>query len=175
MISAFQILSSEKSVRTMSLTPSWMVYDRVQARRNDGGFKVRQNATRRKETNFVGPTSFARIEEKEAAKRFSAAVIDFDAHTLARISGRSVEAAKLWKAGIRCPNGSSLINLGAIITEVQAWIDGEMEYRRPRIQVDPKSAGEQYARLHAKLQQEALEPGERGARAREMLNDLRSI
>lgn len=134
-----------------------------------------QTATRRRETNFVGQTKFVRIEEKEAAKRFSAAVIDFDAATLARISGRSVEAAKLWKAGVRCPNGSSLINLGAVITEVQDWIDGEMEFRRPRVHVEASAMNDELGRMHARLQQEAMLPGERGAQARAILNDLRNV
>jgi hypothetical protein len=128
----------------------------------------RSAATHRRQQKIVGPTNFAPIDEKEAAESFAAAVIDFDAATLARAARRHVETAKLWKAGKRCPNTSSAINMASLLPAVQGWLDGEIESRTPKAPVDSRAATAALARL----QQEAMQPGERGAMARSILADL---
>lgn len=158
----------KKDAGTKSPAPSWMGSRPTTFGRNDGGFKMARSATVRTQTNFAGSTNFAPINEDEAAKSFAAAVIDFDAATLARAARRHVETAKLWKAGKRCPNTSSTINMASIIPAVQGWLDGEVESRKPRAPADSRAATAAYARL----QQEAMQPGERGAMARAILADL---
>lgn len=153
----------------MSLAPSWMGTSRRNVRRNNGGFKMGRSATARTQPNLVGQPIFVGIQEKEAAESFAAAVIHLDAYTLARAAGdRHIETARLWKAGKRCPNGTSLINMGRTLREVQDWINGEIDSRKPHIPVDPRSG----AAAIVLLQQEAHEPGERGAMARAMLAKL---
>lgn len=73
-------------------------------------------------TNFVHP-----LTERDAAERFSAAIIRFQSGQLAQASCRTKDAAKSWKAGRRCPNGSSLINLARAIPAVRAWLYAEIE------------------------------------------------
>lgn len=127
------------------------------------------SATRLKPTNFAAaPTNFFRIDEEQAAQSFSAAVIDFDAYTLARAAGRNPETARLWKAGVRCPNGSSLINMALTIDVVPGWFLGEIESRRPHRPVTADKANGAYALL----QQEAMQGGEAGVLARQMLAKL---
>lgn len=128
----------------------------------------RATTTRRRQQSFVGQPNFVGIDEKQAAESFASAVIHFDAYTLARAAGRDVETARLWKAGRRAPNSTSIINMARTIQEVQDWVNGEIESRKPHLPLDPKSGNRALAMLH----QEACEPGERGAMARAMLAKL---
>lgn len=126
-------------------------------------------ATAKRQPSLIGQPIFVGIQEKEAAASFAAAVVHIDQYTLARAAGnRNVETARLWKAGKRCPNGSSLINMGRTLKEVQDWVNGEIDSRKPHIPVDPRAG----SAAIALLQQEAHEPGERGAMARAMLAKL---
>lgn len=129
---------------------------------------MKRTAIAPRSTNFVASTNFAPIDEDQAAKSFSAAVVDFEAATLARAARRHIETAKLWKKGVRCPNSSSVINMASLIPAVQSWLDGEIESRKPKAPADARAATAAYARL----QQEALQPGQRGAMARAILADL---
>ena len=126
-------------------------------------------STPRSQSNLVGQPIFVGIAEKEAAASFAAAVVTLDAYTLARAAGnRNIETARIWKAGRRCPNGASLINMGRTLKEVQDWINGEIDSRKPHIPVDPRAGNAAIVML----QQEAHEPGERGVIARDMLAKL---
>ena len=99
-------------------------------RHSDGGGQVNANTTRRRATNNLSSTPVVPITERTAAESFAAVVLRIDAGTLAHAARRTKEAAKMWKAGRRCPNGSSLINMSSDIDVVWAWLQGEVEKRR---------------------------------------------
>ena len=147
---------------------SWVMAGNTTPGANEGVTMKRATSIRRRQPTLVGQPIFVGIDEKQAAQSFAAAVIHFDAHTLARAAGRDIETARVWKAGKRAPNSTSLINMGRTIREVQDWVNGEIESRKPHVPVEP-AAG--FAAL-ALLQQEAVQPGERGAMARAMLTQL---
>jgi hypothetical protein len=90
-----------------------------------------RNALNTVGTTFVPATPVVPITEEVAAKRFAAVVHRIDAGTLASASHRTKEAAKMWKAGRRCPNGSSLINMASALPVVWEWLQGEVDSRRP--------------------------------------------
>lgn len=147
---------------------SWVLAGQTTAGTNEGVIMTRASSIRRRQPTLVGQPIFVGIDEKQAAQSFAAAVLHFDAHTLARAAGRDIETARVWKAGKRAPNSTSLINMGRTIREVQDWVNGEIESRKPHIPVEPGAAFAALALLH----QEANQPGERGAMARAMLTQL---
>lgn len=128
-------------------------------RRIEGGQIMRKSAINPMATTFVSATTVVPITEEVAARRFAAVVHRIDAGTLASAAKRTKEAAKMWKAGRRCPNGSSLINMASNLDVVWEWLQGEVEARRP------SSANDVIALLH----QKAMMPGQEGAEARAVL------
>jgi len=143
---ASQNFAFRKGPSPKRLGQGW-VYDRVQARRNDGGCNVSSASTRRKPTNNVPATSVVPITERQAAESFAAVVLRIDAGTLASAAKRTKEAAKMWKAGRRCPNGSSLINMSSDIDVVWAWLQGEVEKRRATTANDTMAKLQQKAQM----------------------------
>lgn len=66
------------------------------------------------------------VTEYEATERFSATVTPFSAKQLAKITQRSLEAAKAWKKGRSCPNVATLITMARAIPAVRAWLCNEI-------------------------------------------------
>lgn len=116
-----------------------------------------------------GPASVAPIiTEDEAAKEFSAVVLEFSRGDLAQLSGRTKEAAKHWKAGTRAPNSSSLITMARRNSRIKEWVIAQMDADVPGGGDDAKAELE----MRAQLQMTAQMPGQEGAMARAMLKIL---
>lgn len=64
----------------------------------------------------------APISEQQAAQSFAAIIARISVQELAQAANRDIETARFWKAGRRCPNGASLINMCRTLPEVRAWI-----------------------------------------------------
>lgn len=64
----------------------------------------------------------SKMTEDRAAKSFAALVTRISVEELADAAGRNIETARLWKKASRCPNTSSLINLGQVFPEVRSWV-----------------------------------------------------
>lgn len=111
-------------------------------RRINEGVTVGRTSTKSAGTTFVSATNVVPMTEDVAAKRFAAVVHRIDAGTLASAAKRTKEAAKMWKAGRRCPNGSSLINMSSSLPVVWEWLQSEVEVRRA------SSTGAILAQLH---------------------------
>jgi hypothetical protein len=78
-------------------------------------------------TSFVGSNPVPLITENRVAEGVCGAVVQFSAKDLARITGKSVEAAKSWKSGDRTLNSVQLINLARQIPAVKKWLLHEIE------------------------------------------------
>jgi hypothetical protein len=104
------------------------------------------------------------LTERDAAEKFSAAVIDFSAGQLASAARRSKDTAKRWKSARACPNGASLINMARSLPTIRTWllsqIDAEMA-----IQFD---AGH----LYSALKNLADVEGQEGDAARGILREM---
>lgn len=126
---------------------------------------MRAVATKLRATTVVPSTTVVPITTITAAKRFAVVIKDYEVGELAQAANTTKEAAKLWKAGRRCPNTASIINLASAIPEIDAWVSGEIRQRRDHaLARAPVVAGE--------LQQLALQEGEIGAQARALLRKL---
>lgn len=68
----------------------------------------------------------ASLDDREAAERFSAAVIPFSAAELARAARRTKAAAKGWKDASRAPSLASTLNLAKQLPAVKAWLLHEL-------------------------------------------------
>ena len=89
---------------------------------NHGGATMRNSSTRLRRENFLAPKNFTpKIDEVQAAKEFSAVILDFSAGQLAYATGRSKQTAKCWKAGRAFPNGNSLKSLEAEFPAIRSW------------------------------------------------------
>lgn len=77
------------------------------------------------------------MDDRDAAERFSATVIDFSAADLARAARRTKSAAKGWKDASRAPSLASAINMARQIPGVRAWLMQEIgetaEFDDPRV------------------------------------------
>lgn len=96
------------------------------------------SATRRGAANVTARTNVtASWDDREAAERFSAAVIDFSAADLAKAARRTKAAAKGWKEASRAPGLSSTLNMAKNLPAVRKWLLHEMgevaEYDDPRV------------------------------------------
>jgi hypothetical protein len=85
-------------------------------------------STRTQGTSLVGSNPVPLIAENRVAEGVCSAVVQFSAKDLARITGKSVEAAKSWKSGDRTPNSAQLINLARQIPAVKKWLLREIEF-----------------------------------------------
>lgn len=86
-----------------------------------------RNSIRRGDANVAGRTNVAAsLDDREAAERFSAAVIAFSAADLARAARRTKAAAKGWKDASRAPGLSSTINMARSIPAVRKWLLHEL-------------------------------------------------
>ena len=92
----------------------------VDARRNSQALASR--STRQPGTSLVGSSSVPIITETDIAEGVRDAVIQFSAKDLARLTRKSVEAAKAWKSGDRTLNSAQLINLARQIPSVKKWL-----------------------------------------------------
>lgn len=108
------------------------------------------------------------MSEDEAAKEFSALVIEYTRGDLAQASERTKEAAKHWKAGTRAPNCSSLITMGRRNSRIRDWVIAQMDVDLPPSVDAPNSHQDD----RAQLQMLASQPGQEGAMARAMLKIL---
>ena len=62
------------------------------------------------------------MTEPEGAEDLAPVLDDFEEGQLAQATNRSKETARLWKMGVRFPNGASLINLARNVPAVRAWL-----------------------------------------------------
>ncbi len=86
------------------------------------------NSSRRREYEVRRvQSSVHRISEQECAERVSAAIIEFPAKDLQRITDKTIDATKSWKAGRRCPHLASVINLARQLPAVKKWLISEIE------------------------------------------------
>lgn len=150
------------------------------ARRVEGAMDRRNSASPRRVQTF-GPQNNVRpalktsvpvmapaMSEDEAAKEFSALVIEYTRGDLAQASERTKEAAKHWKAGTRAPNCSSLITMGRRNSRIRDWVIAQMDVDLPPSVDAPNSHQDD----RAQLQMLASQPGQEGAMARAMLKIL---
>lgn len=121
-------------------------------RRVNGGVSGVVSARRRRVyENRRVHNSVHRITEREAAKRFSAAVTDFSAKDLANVADKTLDAAKSWKAKRRCPHAASLINLARELPEVRRWLYSEIERAEAMRVTDPDFYAPQIEALQAQI------------------------
>lgn len=107
-----------------------------------------------------------RANEREMAAKFAAVVCRIAPETLAEAAGgRSVEVAKLWKSGLRCPNTTSLLSMAKSLPAVAAWVEDEILPGKRQ----PVTPASDLSAIVARLQTRALMGGEDGAIARAML------
>lgn len=67
------------------------------------------------------------MREHEAREALHQAMLGVPNSDLRRITGCSDEAARKWKAGRRCPNAASLVNLARQVPKVREWLLSEIE------------------------------------------------
>jgi hypothetical protein len=102
----------------------------------------------------------------EAAQKFAAVVVKFPAKALANAADVSLEAAKLWKAGRRCPSWPHIARMGQAFPKIRAHI---------REQSEPGIYSERlYHDTVMMLTTLANVPGPSGAEARRALAQMRS-
>jgi len=65
-------------------------------------------------------------DDRDAAEKFSAVVVEFSAADLARAARRTKAAAKGWKDGSRAPSLASARNMAVSIPAVRKWLMYEM-------------------------------------------------
>lgn len=66
------------------------------------------------------------LSERQAAAELSVILHHYSAGQLARITGRTKDAAKKWRSGDACPNTPTLLSLGREIDGVRDWINDEL-------------------------------------------------
>jgi len=99
---------------------------RINSRADSGQARVAAS-TRRGGANVAARTNVAASwDDREAAERFSAAVVEFSAADLARAARRTKAAAKGWKDASRAPGLSSTINMARSIPAIRSWLLHEM-------------------------------------------------
>src|SRR5262249_23529744 len=114
------------------------------ARQWESGADMSQLAKKLMGEKF-SPSNFSPIfSEVEAAKQFSAVILNFSTGDLAQATRRSKETAKCWKAGRAFPNGVSLMALVREFPEIRAWVRARTgEFDDPRSLDITFSAAEQ--------------------------------
>lgn len=95
-----------------------------ETRREEGGLMSRDSAKELSGENvfWVQPHPPLKTSQ-EAAKEFSAVIIDFSSGELAQATGKSKETAKCWKRGRAFPDGMNLKMLEAAFPKIRAWSD----------------------------------------------------
>lgn len=117
-------------------------------------------ATKFEGTNFLPVRDYVTQKDSTLAERFAAIILPFAIKDVARVADCSPETVKAWRAGRSLPYAPHLFPLARGIEPVRQWMFSES---------DPNpSLGVRIARL----QQEALMPGEEGAIARATLNNI---
>lgn len=87
------------------------------------------NAIARRREQLLGRTTVGSdlFREDQAREGISAKIYHIDDVRLSRITGCTTNGTKHWRAGTRCPNVASLINLARALPEVRAWLYEQVE------------------------------------------------
>jgi len=82
------------------------------------------NARREKPDNSSSQTTVVEdyFIDRTVRAEFIVIIEDIGAHRLAKASGCSIEAARLWLAGERTPNAASLFNMARAIPRIGLWL-----------------------------------------------------
>lgn len=151
------------------------------ARRIKGELRMRNTTSGRRRQTFVpqtngrpalptsGPVNAPVMTEDEAAKKFSALVLQYSRGDLAQASERTKEAAKHWKAGSRAPNSSSLITMARRLPIVRDWVISQIDMPDGP---QPENPAEAFNAVLVGLQLAANLPGQEGAMARALLKKM---
>lgn len=125
----------------------------AQARRINGGWTMVETATRLEGDNFSPKNKFTPVTEQEAAKEFSAVILQFSVGELAHATGRSKDTVKCWKSGRAFPNGASLMALIAEFPRIEAWVRSKTGSAFQ----SPASLGEVFGLLERLMQSDTAE------------------